>query len=487
MVDYRDAAGVRHWITCPTRAQAEQVRADRVRESVQARPKPANPHISFKEYADAWLTRVKPDLARSTGRGYSAVLNHHLLPAFGVVKVRALHLGHLKTFLAEKRAAGYSRNMIRLMRATLSVILGDAVEEGLLNLNPVSQLTRRRRSQAGTVTSADRQRTIRPFTPDELKVALATAEKTDPRLYPYLLALARAGLRPSEGLALQWDDVGFKGRELRVERSLDAMGRVVPTKTGRVRRVDMSVGLAVTLQRLRSGRTAETLKRGWPETPPWVFCSEAGTPLDLSNVTKAWRRVLRHARLPGFRLYDLRHAFATELLAQGAPITYVAAQLGHTKPTTTLQWYAHWLPRGDKHWVDGLDDTSAKVRGDQLVTNRAVAVGTVVEVIEKLEPTIGLEPMTCRLRKESGLHGAHLNRSQSISFQLMACRSCGADSHSVDLRYVVLSRHGLGRLSGTRSDTGYRTPIGTGCLRRVCCRRTDADALALRELTGRHA
>src|SRR5262245_31418969 len=130
MVDYRDAQGIRHWITCPTREVAEQVRAEPVRDSVQARPTPANPHITFKEYADAWLARVKPDLARSTGRGYAAILTHHLLPAFGLFKVSALHLGHLKTFLAEKRTAGYSRNMLRLMRATLSVIFGDAVEEG---------------------------------------------------------------------------------------------------------------------------------------------------------------------------------------------------------------------------------------------------------------------------------------------------------------------------------------------------------------------
>jgi integrase len=35
--------------------------------------------------------------------------------------------------------------------------------------------------------------------------------------------------------------------------------------------------------------------------------------------TKAWRRVLKAAKLPSFRLYDLRHPFATQLLAQGAP------------------------------------------------------------------------------------------------------------------------------------------------------------------------
>lgn len=63
-------------------------------------------------------------------------------------------------------------------------------------------------------------------------------------------------------------------------------------------------------------------------------------------MTKAWRRVLKKVKRPAFRLYDLRHTFAITLLAEGAPLTYVAAQMGHTKPTTTLLWHAHWLPRG---------------------------------------------------------------------------------------------------------------------------------------------
>jgi hypothetical protein len=57
---------------------------------------------------------------------------------------------------------------------------------------------------------------------------------------------------------------------------------------------------------------------------------------------------------PRFRLYDLRHSYATHLLAEGAPLPYVSAQLGHAKPTTTLAHYAWWLPRGDKAWADRL-------------------------------------------------------------------------------------------------------------------------------------
>ena len=73
---------------------------------------------------------------------------------------------------------------------------------------------------------------------------------------------------------------------------------------------------------------------------------------------KQFGRIARQARVSGHKLYDLRHTFATLLLAEGAPITYVAAQLGHSKPTTTLQWYAHWLPKDDKSFVDALDSRS---------------------------------------------------------------------------------------------------------------------------------
>ena len=78
--------------------------------------------------------------------------------------------------------------------------------------------------------------------------------------------------------------------------------------------------------------------------------------LDESRVRKAFSQALRRAKLPSFRVYDLRHTYASLLPAQNAPITYVSAQLGHTDATTTLRWYARWIPRTDKRAVDALDD-----------------------------------------------------------------------------------------------------------------------------------
>src|SRR6266853_853075 len=49
-------------------------------------------------------------------------------------------------------------------------------------------------------------------------------------------------------------------------------------KSGHGRTVDMSRQLAGVLRHLYVERKAETLRRGWPDVPPWVFCSETGTP-----------------------------------------------------------------------------------------------------------------------------------------------------------------------------------------------------------------
>lgn len=102
---------------------------------------------------------------------------------------------------------------------------------------------------------------------------------------------------------------------------------------------------------------ATWLQRG-QQRPEWVFASDAGTPLDESNVRKAFNRILDDAELHRRNPHQMRHTFASLLLQEGAPITYVSRQLGHKDASITLRVYAHWLPDGSREkLVDRLDDT----------------------------------------------------------------------------------------------------------------------------------
>ncbi|MBC7837215.1 MAG: hypothetical protein H7Y39_01020 [Nitrospiraceae bacterium] len=49
------------------------------------------------------------------------------------------------------------------------------------------------------------------------------------------------------------------------------------------------------------------------------------------------------------------------MLSANVPLLYVSKQLGHAKPTTTLDHYAKWLPSGEQRFVNVLDAPLEKV------------------------------------------------------------------------------------------------------------------------------
>jgi integrase len=68
---------------------------------------------------------------------------------------------------------------------------------------------------------------------------------------------------------------------------------------------------------------------------PWLFLSEAGTPLTKQNVERALTRIVGRAGLPHFTPHDLRHTYASLLLQRGENPTYVQQQLGHATLSMT--------------------------------------------------------------------------------------------------------------------------------------------------------
>jgi Phage integrase family len=145
--------------------------------------------------------------------------------------------------------------------------------------------------------------------------------------------LAYAGFRPAEARALRWGDI--RERTILVERAADAWS-VKKTKTGKIRSVRLLAPLAHDLAWWRS-------RCPNPRVDALVFPTPRGglwTKDDRDN----WRnRVFKPTagRISASRRpYDLRHTFASLLIASGGTVVEIAAQLGHD-PALTLGAYAH--------------------------------------------------------------------------------------------------------------------------------------------------
>ncbi len=135
---------------------------------------------------------------------------------------------------------------------------------------------------------------------------------------------------------------------------------ITTTKSGKTRRVDMSLQLTNTLERLLARRKAEALKRGRSlddVMEDWVFTTPQGTQLDPNNLRKrVFYRALAMAGLRRVRFHDLRHTYASLLIQQGESLAYVKDQLGHHSIQITVDTYGHLVPGGNRQAVDRLDD-----------------------------------------------------------------------------------------------------------------------------------
>ena len=323
-------------------------------------PAPAGA-VLVGDYAAYWLETLPSRLKPRTVKSYRELYRLHLAPSLKGIGLSELRRAQVKALLLDKQRQGLSRNTVRLIGSCLSALCSEAIDDGILSVSPAAALGRWLRGPSEHGTANGQPENIRPFTTGEVASILATARKFYPRYYPLFLMLARTGCRPGEALALRWSDVNFTRREILIERALSA-GRIGPTKTGRSRRVDMSRELAAVLSRLWKQREAHARRSHAKALPDWLFLSRRGELINEDWPRRVFAKVLKRAGLPWHTPYDLRHTFATLHLAKGHPITYVSAQLGHSDPSTTLRWYAHWLPTSDKRFADALDSPPGQSR-----------------------------------------------------------------------------------------------------------------------------
>ena len=115
------------------------------------------------------------------------------------------------------------------------------------------------------------------------------------------------------------------------------------------------VALAESRFRIRNGKTKAA--RRWVAVPEWVMDEVAATcPPDDRTAERrlfpgatrqvlgnAMRNACKAAGLPHWHPHDLRHRYASVKIAEGVPVTDLAAHLGHTRKSMTLDTYSHVL------------------------------------------------------------------------------------------------------------------------------------------------
>ncbi|RKR89542.1 phage integrase family protein [Micromonospora pisi] len=118
---------------------------------------PAVGRITFGEYASRWYE--VQDLAASTMQNYRRHIEEHLLPAFEHKPIADITAADISVWEKRERAVPYADSSVKTWRATLHLILADAVEEGIRETNPAAK-RRGRGKRAGRSRSRGPEKAV---------------------------------------------------------------------------------------------------------------------------------------------------------------------------------------------------------------------------------------------------------------------------------------------------------------------------------------
>jgi integrase len=197
--------------------------------------------------------------------------------------------------------------------------------------------------------------------PDEVDKFFSTVREAPWPHYYLFYTMLFTGLRRSEALALIWSNLDLDLCALSVSQTLYKLsgGQYViqPPKTRKSRRqVTMPPSLALLLRDYKEQVETRRFLLGRPlSDTDFVFAHPDGRPLDPSSVTHTFLKAVRRAGLKGLRLHDLRHSYASLMMAAGVNIKVISQSMGHANIGITLDTYGHLLPGMGKTAAERFD------------------------------------------------------------------------------------------------------------------------------------
>ena len=269
---------------------------------------PASPAIrEADELASAFLAGYQPATREQYARdlrAWSRFLARH------GVEPMAAHRVHVEAYCREAEAEGIAPATLARRLSTLSGLYAYAVDEDLIDRSPVLRVRRPKVSEDSPRLGIDREQT---------RALLDAAEASNPRDAALACLLALNGLRVSEALSADVDDLGYERghRTLRVTR-----------KGGKASTVPLAPRTAAAVDRLVGDREAGP-----------IFSTRTGGRIDRHHAHKIVRRLARAAGIAHVvSPHSCRHGFVTNALDAGVSLRDVQDAAGHADPRTTRRY-----------------------------------------------------------------------------------------------------------------------------------------------------
>ena len=292
--------------------------------------------LTFEHLAKLWLDSNRIRLKGSTIQKYEFLLNTHILPELGKIRLSQLTSAKVNTFLSQKAANGRKNRKGNLSASyirTITIIMKSVIRYGV------------KEKLCAPLNTEIHQ-------PPEEKRELHILSKEDQhKLEKYLKAVItpvnagimlslQAGLRIGEVCALTWNDVDFKEKVIHIRSTVTRVGKNdgtngtklmigTPKTKASVREIPITSVLFEVLTQLKDVSVS-----------PFVI-SESDTFMSPRTYDYRYHKILKQCEIQPINYHALRHTFATRCIEAKMDVKTLSEILGHGKVSVTLDIYVH--------------------------------------------------------------------------------------------------------------------------------------------------
>lgn len=295
--------------------------------------------LTLEAFLGQYMTSAANNLRPKTIDSYNYLIQNHILPELGNIKLSQLRPDQIQNFYNGKINAGLSKRTVQYMHAVLHRSLNQALRWGLVFRNVADLVD----------PPVPKKTTPVVFTVDQTRQFM---EKIKGHRWEmiYLIAIG-GGLREGEILGLYPSDIT-------VERGVVHISKAIQYLKGR--------GLVLTEPKTDSGKRMVSLPEfvlqplkayldSLKANQTFLFETANNTPVSPRNLLRHYHSILQEMGLPIMPFHNLRHLSASLALKAGVNPKTVQQRLGHSTISLTLDTYSHLLPGVEEEAAQKID------------------------------------------------------------------------------------------------------------------------------------
>lgn len=320
--------------------------------SFQTQKEKHNKTYSFDNLIDDFLCSQKFLVKESTFSHYNTIINTHIRPYFVPFKLEEINTVIIRNFINEKLSSGridgnggLSNKSVKDISSVLKLIIKYGVSKGLFHSSLIE-----------FSVPKDRKKDIKILAPQDFKCLESYVYDLDDSYKLGVYICLYTGLRIGEICALQWKDIDFTNKSLKVKKTILRIADVNSSTTKTKIIIDSPKSESSIREIPLPNKLMEILylHRCKISNEDYYVLTGCEKYIEPRNYYERYKKYLVKCQMPNYTFHSLRHTFATRCVEIGFDPKTLSEILGHSDVKITLSRYVHPSMERKRNCMDKL-------------------------------------------------------------------------------------------------------------------------------------